>query len=232
MEKAILNVEDLLHMLDHLLREPKLFWEDFYEDRNKKVPFFQNHQPDENLVEYFENDLKPERVLELGCGPGRNAIYMAQKGCAVDAIDISGNAVNWARERANEAGVSLNLYCKSLFEFDFEPNSYDFVYDSGLFHHLPPHRRITYLEIVKRALKDNGYFGIVCFNPDGSNGISDWEVYEERSLKGGIGYTEDRFKEIFTQHFAITHFRRMRKSTEVNGLFGEDFLWTSLMRKK
>lgn len=114
MDKAILNYEDLLEMLDGFLREPKEFWDDFYIDRTKNIPFFKIKGPDENLVEYFKNELSPIRVLEFGCGPGRNAVYMAKNGCMVDALDISDKSINWAKERAQEEGVTL-IFIVSLF---------------------------------------------------------------------------------------------------------------------
>lgn len=231
-QKRILNYQDLFVMLDDFLREPKGFWEGFYEDRTKEIPFFKVKGPDENLVEYFNNGLAPKRVLELGCGPGRNAIYMAKKGCEVDALDISENAIDWARERANEEGVNINFYCINLFDFPLQPHSYDFVYDCGLLHHLAPHRRLTYIEMVLKALKRDGHFGIVCFNTEGALDTSDWDVYKERSLKRGIGYTEERFKEIFRDDFIMKDFRKMKKIIQPNEVLGEDFLWASLMQVK
>lgn len=219
-------------MLDGFMREPKAFWDDFYADRAKEIPFFKIKGPDENLVDYFNNGLAPKRVLELGCGPGRNAIYMAKNGCEVDAIDISSNAIEWAKERAREERVNIDFHCISLFDFKFKPHSYDFIYDCGLFHHLAPHRRLTYIEFLKKALKENGHFGIVCFNTDGALNTSDWEVYKEGSLKGGIGYTEERLKEVFINDFEITNFRKMKKMSQADKLFGEDFLWVSLMQIK
>ncbi|MEH7238007.1 class I SAM-dependent methyltransferase [Bacillus sp. JJ1562] len=230
MENAILSYDDLLEMLDDFLREPKGFWEGFYEDRTKDIPFFKITGPDENLVEYFNKGLAPKRVLELGCGPGRNAIYMAKKGCEIDALDIAENAIAWAKERANSEGVDINFHCISLFDFAFEQHSYDFIYDCGLFHHLAPHRRLTYIEILKRALKPDGQFAIVCFNTDGALATSDWDVYKEKSLKRGIGYTEDRLKEVFEKDFKIKEFRKMKKIIQPDDVFGEDFLWTSLMQ--
>ncbi|TLS37196.1 class I SAM-dependent methyltransferase [Pseudalkalibacillus caeni] len=232
MDQAIKNYDNLLEMLDARLREPKQFWETFYENREKDIPFFQVKGPDENLIEYFNGEVQPGKVLELGCGPGRNAIFMAKKGCTVDALDISRNAIEWAKERAAEKGDEINFYCESIFDFPFEPGKYDFIYDSGLLHHLAPHRRITYLELIKSALKPGGYFGLVCFNTDGALDTSDWDVYREGSLKGGIGYTEERLREIFQDDFHVKRFRRMRKIIQPQEVFGEDFLWTSLMQIK
>lgn len=232
MRQSILNQDDLMRMLDGLLREPKPFWENFYSDRQKKVPFFQIKGPDENLVEYFSGKIFPKRVLELGCGPGRNAIFMAKQGCQVEAVDIAENAIEWAKERAQEEKVEISFDCSSVFDYPYEEHAYDFVYDSGLFHHLAPHRRLTYIDMIKRALKKEGYFGIACFNPKGAPTTSDWEVYEGRSLKGGIGYSEERFREIFERDFDMVEFREMKKLAGREDLFGVDFLWVSLMRLK
>jgi SAM-dependent methyltransferase len=78
-KEMVLNEEDLLVMLDALLKENSRFnWDNFYKDREKKIPFFKNI-PDENLVHAFEEKkLLPGRVLELGCGPGRNALYFTK----------------------------------------------------------------------------------------------------------------------------------------------------------
>ncbi|MGG0642986.1 class I SAM-dependent methyltransferase [Sporosarcina gallistercoris] len=232
MGKSILNYEGLLEMLDDELREPKQFWEDFYADRTKSIPFFKVKGPDENLAEYFSKGFSPKKVLELGAGPGRNSIYMAKQGCSVSALDLSSKAIEWAKERADEEGVNLEFHCVSLFDFEFEPYSFDFIYDCGMFHHLAPHRRLTYLEIIKKALRKEGYYGIVCFNTDGASDTPDWDVYKEKSLKGGIGYSEERLKNIFKKDFDILEFRKMRKQKQEKDLFGEDFLWTSFMQIK
>lgn len=65
MKETISSYEDLLNMLDSLLREPTQFWDDFYSNREKEIPFFTN-KPDENLVSYFEkNYLIQENFLSL-----------------------------------------------------------------------------------------------------------------------------------------------------------------------
>lgn len=232
MAKEIINNEDLYEMLDGLLREPRAFWNDFYEDRNKEILFFKVKGPDENLVSYIDNGLLPKRVLEIGCGPGRNAIFLAKKGCAVDAIDISENALDWARERAISENVEINFRHSSLFDYEMEPETYDFIYDCGLFHHLAPHRRLSYVETIKKALKKGGHFGLVCFNPNGATETFDWDVYTHRSMNGGIGYSEERLRRLFEECFDILEFKEMIKVLQPAEVFGEDFLWTTLMKVK
>ena len=233
MKEIIHSYEDLLEMLDSLLREPTQFWNDFYSDRNKGVPFFIN-SPDENLVSYFEDDLiKPGKVLELGCGPGRNAIYFAQKGCTVDAVDISEETLKWAAERANEQDININFINKNIFDLDIEDGTYDLVYDSGCFHHIAPHRRMSYIDLVKRALKPNGYFAMTCFIEGGKLGgaeISDWEVYRLRSLQGGLGYTPEKLRAIF-KDFKEIQIRKMEVIEQPSDTFGVPDFLTALFQK-
>lgn len=94
--------------------------------------------PDENLVNYVERGwIQPGRVLELGCGPGRNAIFLAQLGFEVDAVDLSSEGLDWARERASEKGMDVNFIQGNIFKLDLPLHDYDLIYDSGCFHHVP-----------------------------------------------------------------------------------------------
>lgn len=225
------NMEDVLDMLDSLFRDEGAWWDRFYSDRNRGVPFFVE-APDENLVQYFqEQRIRPGRVLELGCGAGRNAVYMAKQGCTVDAVDISREAIDWGEERAKKNGVSVNFMLQNIFDINMEPESYDLIYDCGCFHHILPHRRISFLQLLEHSLKPGGYFGLVCFALGGMGAdMTDWDVYRERSQKGGLGYTEEKIKAIF-QDFELIELRRMKPQAQPALLFGEDFLWTALFRK-
>ncbi len=234
LSETISSYEDLLEMLDSLLREPTTFWNDFYADRERSIPFFAN-KPDENLVDYFEKKIiHPGKVLELGCGPGRNAIYLAEKGCTVDAVDLSEQSLQWATERAKEKKLTVNFIHNNIFDIKIKDETYDIVYDSGCFHHIAPHRRMGYIHLVKKALKPGGYFAITCFVQGGELGgadISDWEVYKLRSLNGGLGFTEEKLRLIF-QDFEEVEIRKMKDVKQSDEVFGVAGLWTALFRKK
>jgi cyclopropane fatty-acyl-phospholipid synthase-like methyltransferase len=227
--EVISTPDDLLNMLDALLRNEGQWWDTFFRDRDKPIPFFVN-APDESLVSYFEHgQMKPGKALELGCGAGRNAIYLAKQGCEVDAVDLSGEAIAWAKERAADEQVSVTWQCQSIFDLDIEYASYDIVYDAGCLHHIPPHRRMNYISLVQKALKPDGRFGLTCFRPEGGADMSDWDVYRQRSMRGGLGYTEKRLRNVLEPAFTILEFRRMRELSPSSGLFGKDFCWTVLM---
>jgi SAM-dependent methyltransferase len=236
-DEEIRCMDDILRMLDSMLRDEGKWWDGFYEDPEKPIPFFIN-APDENLVEYFQSKrMTPGRALELGCGPGRNAIYMARQGCKVGAIDFSETAIQWARERAAEAGVRVNFTHGSIFEFAIEEGAYDIVYECGCLHHIPPHRRMDYVSLVMRALRPGGMFALVCFRDGcrelgGGAEISDWEVYRQRNMKGGLAYSKERLLSLFADAFEPVELRIMREIEQPGDVFGKDFLWVGLFERR
>jgi len=236
MKETIRNQEDVLEMLDSLLKEQSKFnWDTFYSDRKRPIPFFVQ-APDENLVQYFQRNILENggKALELGAGPGRNAIYLVKQGYEVDAVDLSSEAIQWGKERALEQNVSVNFIQKNIFELGVEEGDYDLIYDSGCFHHIAPHRRLSFVELISNALKPNGYFGITCFVENGLLGgsdQSDWEVYRQLSLRGGLGYNPEKLTSIFKDLLPI-EIRQMQEIEQPSDQFGSSGLWTALFQKK
>ncbi|KPL60155.1 class I SAM-dependent methyltransferase [Rossellomorea vietnamensis] len=233
MEEKIHTYDDILTMLDSYLREPEPFWDEFFSDREKSIPIFVN-APDENLVSYVERGtVSPGKVLEFGCGPGRNAIYLAERGFEVDAVDVSKTSLEWAKERADGRNLTINFLHQNIFDCDLNIGKYDFIYDSGCFHHIAPHRRISYINLIERTLKHEGHFGITCFYKGGELGgsdISDWEVYKKGSLMGGLGYTEERLRRVFHSLKPI-EIRKMIDKKDTENQFGVSDLLTGLFQK-
>jgi len=228
----ITSSEGLLAVLDVLFAEEcdSARWDSFYANRAKPVPFFTGG-PDESLVELLAVAGTPGRALDLGCGNGRNSVLLASEGWEVDAVDHSRQAIDWAAEKACAAGVQVGLHCQSVFEFQFETGAYDLVCDSGCFHHMPPHRRATYIDLVARALRPGGWFGMTCFAPEGGSGLTDLQVYERRSIGYGLGYTAEQLRQLWSRCFDVQTIRRMRKPSAESGMFGEPFLWILFARK-
>ena len=224
--------ENELAELDALLvAHESRWWDSFYEDRSKPCPFF-GTSPDGSLVEWVHEGLVlPGRASELGCGNGRNAIFLAHQGFTVEGVDYSQTGIDWATERIAAAGLTVSLTCRTLFDLEPEAGAYDLVYDSGCFHHIPPHRRNRYVELVVNSLKPGGWFGLTCFTPEGGSGYSDKEVYERRSMGGGLGYTEERLREVWSRGLEVRVIRQMGKPNAHSGLFGEDFLWAFLAQR-
>jgi SAM-dependent methyltransferase len=235
--KYVRNHNDLLQILDDIVNDPSEYWNTIYQERPKYMSFL-TESPYENLVSYFKNNvIQSGKALELGCGEGRNSFYMARQGCEVDAIDISNEAINNALEKAKSKNVEINFLCKNVFELEVSKKTYDLVYDSGLMHHLLPHRRIQYIELLNDVLKAKGYFGLICFAPGfksigGAEEISDKDVYKERSILGGMAFSKEKLQYIMSEYFELIEIRYMKDYEESSEFFGKPFLWTSLWQKK
>jgi SAM-dependent methyltransferase len=72
-------------------------------------------------------DLSPGRVLDVGCGEGADAIWLARNGWTVTAIDISQVAVSRARAAADQAGVTVEWICGNALEMAFVAGSFDLL---------------------------------------------------------------------------------------------------------
>ncbi|MFF8289648.1 class I SAM-dependent methyltransferase [Streptomyces sp. NPDC016309] len=240
MDRTIRTVDDVLGLLDGLFAreadrwtaDGAAWWDGFYTDRTKPVPFFAD-KPDENLVAYLERGLlTPGRALDLGCGPGRNALHLSSLGFEVDAVDLSPVAIEWAEERARAAGAGVRFHRGDAFALVGTEltGTYDLVYDSGCFHHLPPHRRVSYLALLDRALAPGGHFALTCF-ASGAMGSEepDAAFYTQSALHGGLAYTPEALRHIFSDLTEV-ELRRMRDEPPESALFGEAFLWTALFR--
>ena len=218
---------DLMQLLDSLLREPKEFWDSFYKEKSNDIPFFCD-TPDEHLVKYVEREnIRPCHVLELGCGNGRNAIYLAKQGFSVTAVDLSKEAIAWATEQAANDNVQIHFVCENIFDLDLPCQKFNFIYDSGCFHHLAPHRRISYIQLIQKHLANKGQFSISAFKENGKYGgssLSDQQYYIDRSLHGGLGYNKEKLQAIFLEFMEI-EIRDMQYEHLHENEFGlEDFI--------
>ena len=72
-------------------------------------------------------ELTPGRALDVGCGEGADAIWLAQRGWTVTAIDISEVAVSRARDAAGLAGATVEWVCGDALQTPFPPRSFDVV---------------------------------------------------------------------------------------------------------
>jgi len=72
-------------------------------------------------------DLTPGRALDVGCGEGADAIWLARRGWTVTAIDVSDLALCRAREAAEPAGAAVEWVCGDALQTAFPARSFDLV---------------------------------------------------------------------------------------------------------
>jgi len=103
--------------------------------------------------------LTPGRALDLACGEGRNAVWLAERGWQVTGIDFAEVAIERARRLAADRGVTVDFSVADVLDAPFDAGAYDLVLLAYL--QLPPHQRAIVLERAAEALRPGGTFLLV-----------------------------------------------------------------------
>lgn len=87
------------------------------------------------------------RVLDLGCGNGRHAIYFAREGFDACGIDISATAIEWAKDWAGKEGLQIDFRVGDITQLPYPDQSFDVIVSHGVLDHVP-------MEDAKRAVSE------------------------------------------------------------------------------
>lgn len=108
--------------------------------------------------------LPPGRALDLAAGEGRNAVWLAEKGWEVTAVDFSGVAAERTRELAEARGVSIDVLVADVTAWTPPPETFDLV--AVLYLHLPESERREVLARCVRSLRPGGTLLVVGHDVD------------------------------------------------------------------
>jgi SAM-dependent methyltransferase len=119
-----------------------------WNDRFGKREFALGKEPNPFLKKHIRL-LSKGRALDIASGEGRNAVFLAQNGFEVDAVDISEKGVRKAKKLAREKGVKMNTFLVDLDQYPIEKERYDLIAN---FYFL--RRRL--IPRIKKGLKKGG----------------------------------------------------------------------------
>jgi len=103
-------------------------------------------------------------VLDIGCGLGDNAIYLAQQGFKVTGLDLSPTALITAERRAKDAGVTVKFAVTDSTKLEGYTDAFDTVVDSGMFHCLDDDGKRSYAAAAHRATRPGATLLLSCFS--------------------------------------------------------------------
>jgi len=110
-------------------------------------------------------------VLDIGCGLGDNAIYLASRGHSVTGLDGSQAAIEEARRRAAQAGGTVTFEVADATDLSGYEGRFDTVVDSALYHCLDDEGRQAYIAALYRATRPGARLHLSCFSEGNVNGL-------------------------------------------------------------
>jgi SAM-dependent methyltransferase len=167
-----------------------------------------------------EVPVRPCRALELGCGAGASAVWLAQQGFDVTALDLSPLAIERASRRAQDAGVQVRFLVADVLQPPAElAGPFAFFFDRGCYHAVRREDPTAYLETLHR-LTGPGALGLVLAG----------NAREPRQ-PGPPTVTEEQIRAELGSLFEVVHLREFRfDQVEADG--SRVLGWSCLLRRR
>jgi len=160
--------------------------------RGKENSQWEGQGPTSLATELVDQGLVKEgtHVLDLGCGFGRNANWLASKGALVDAININDEELSIAKRRANELNVNVNYIKADAGTLPFSDSSIDVILDAGCTHMCNGKTQKESILEANRILKPGGYlkfFGFSKEHPSYKKNSSNPQFRDLKDIKRQYG---------------------------------------------
>jgi cyclopropane fatty-acyl-phospholipid synthase-like methyltransferase len=145
-------------------------------------------RPQAEIVALAEAGLIVGSVLDIGCGTGENALYLAGRGHAVFGLDGSATGIERARLKAAERGQPVQFHVWDALELGRLRKSFETVIDVGLFHVFAKEQHRRYAESLAEVTAPGSDLFILCWSTEeppgpGPRRIDEYEIRDAfRSL--------------------------------------------------
>lgn len=220
-------------------------------DREYKNPKLvtKGDKPQTDVLNFFKFLKKKEKyhiedrtILDLGCGTGRNANYLAEIGNKVVGIEISKTAIALAQSRAREMNIQVDYRLGDIGEkYDIEDSSIDMVLDVTSSNSLYERGRSVYLSEVYRVLKDGGYFFVRALCRDGNKNVKnllrnnpgkeyDTYILKDINLQERV-FSKADFIDMYSKYFKILSLEKKTSYSTFDGRVYKRDYWLAYLKK-
>ena len=172
-------------------------WDDYYKNEKiERMPWY-NEELDFDLEEKLNAmQLNTGIFLDLGTGPGTQAMQLAKKGFDVIGSDISETVIKRNKIIYKNKYPNLEFVVDNILDSDFKDNYFDFIFDRGCFHVFSGEDRPKYYNQIKRILKQKGILFLKCFSID------------EPMKDGPYKFSHNDIHNIFSENFQINAIKK------------------------
>jgi len=137
-----------------------------FDDQNEaaRPPPWEIERPQGALVCLADGGEIQGRVLDVGCGTGENALFLAARAFPVIGVDGSPAAVEQARAKKQERGLAATFLLTDALDLSPLHRTFETVIDSGLFHTLDDVERIRYARSLRQVTAGGSRLHLLCFS--------------------------------------------------------------------
>ncbi|MEM4703424.1 MAG: methyltransferase domain-containing protein [Candidatus Pacearchaeota archaeon] len=177
-----------------MVEKNKGVWEKIYKSTKGEIWKFKPHNITVRLTKLIP---KGASVLDLGCGDGRDSVFLAKKGFKVTGIDVSKSAIKRLKDRARKEKVKIKTIIADLEKYRIRKN-YDLIFSCVTFHLLKKSSINRIIKNMKEKTKQNGLNALFVFRKKGhelqkkntylgkcalTNYYRDWKIIHYKEFK-------------------------------------------------
>ena len=141
-------------------------WDDYYKQTDVEVmPWYEKNLDQDVENEIKSNNYNTGEFLDLGTGPGTQALQLSKYNFRVTGTDISQSAIDKAKKLSND----INFLVDDVLNSKLSDKTFDFILDRGIFHNFDISQRPQYLKQIKRILNENGILFLKCMSVEEKN---------------------------------------------------------------
>lgn len=151
-------ISECFHVsVDYLLKGNDFKSKIYYDQKYNQEGYYWGFQPSAMCYKILQHmpPVKHLRLLDVGCGEGKDAVFFARNGYDVTAFDLSENGIEKTKKLAECCGVRINAFTADVNEFRLNAK-YDIIYSNGVMHYIPPEIRKEIFNNYKEFTAENG----------------------------------------------------------------------------
>ncbi len=166
-------------------------WDKYYKENNvEDMPWYESNLDVDLENEINTRNLSRGKFLDLGTGPGTQAVQLSNLGFEVTGSDFSENAI----KKAKKLSKKVNFVIDDFLNSKLPENEFDFIFDRGCFHIFDIEQRPNYIVQIKRILGNDGILFLKCMS------IEEKDLSED---KGPHKLSKSELKDLFSYDFDI-----------------------------